>query len=636
MKTQQAIVLSSSGPLPSPELSKISEPLKLAPKSVLKPPDGTKPVALGSGVVTRILSKGGSAIVYEIWNAHLEVKRAVKLLDPAHVKQSRERFETEIKISAKLHHPNIVEIYGVGKWNDLPYIEMERIDGFTLENLIANHGALPAEVCTAIAIFVSRALHHAHNQKYMIFGKEYHGIIHRDLKPANIMLNETGNVKLMDFGVAKPMEASNLTMDGMVVGTLQYLSPEQLQGGAIDARADIYSFGAVIYELLTGFQTFPEKNIGKLVSQKLANNYRPLDEFTVKVPPKLRAVVHKCLQFEQEKRIQNSLLLVKNLEAIHAGLTHRTPQETLLDFVRQTHANKIFVGTRRCFPLAALIAWTLVACLLTSAAWFGAPLLKRFSRAGAAAPPLSSSPSAPPEAAPAYVPAPAPEPVQPQITMVSSKPALSAVRRSFIKKETLPMRAAAPAPSKILAENSAPTPAPKPIDPAQLTARLENAMHNNDYQLASEIIAGFPSELYQTKKIRIMQLRILQNLENAPALKAFLTALSVPDAEFYLAKSLHYCRAKDSLNARQFFELGAKTPGEFCDAAALNQARMYGKAVYTSLLFDQTPSAATKKEAMDNWYDLKVLLQSSPDNRFYRRADAEIRRINGMSTGGSL
>ena len=209
-------------------------------------PDGSERVAMGSGTITSLISRGGTALVYEIWNSELEMKRAVKLLHPDHLDESLERFETEIKITAKLRHPNIVEIYAVGKWHDLPYIEMERIDGDTIEDLLRRVGALPIEVCTAIGIMVARALYHAHNHKYMIYGKEYHGIIHRDLKPANIMVDRDGSVKLMDFGIAKPVAASARTMEGVVFGTMQYLSPEQLQSGDVDARSDIYSFGAVL------------------------------------------------------------------------------------------------------------------------------------------------------------------------------------------------------------------------------------------------------------------------------------------------------------------------------------------------------------------------------------------------------
>ena len=146
-----------------------------------------------------------------------EMGRAVKLLHPNYTAESKQRFETEVKITAKLNHPNIVEIHSVGDWNNLPYIEMEKIDGQTIEKLVVDRGGLPVEVCTSIGIMVCRALCYAHSHVYTLYGKEYRGIIHRDLKPNNIMVTKAGTVKLMDFGIAKPVEASLHTTDSTSV-----------------------------------------------------------------------------------------------------------------------------------------------------------------------------------------------------------------------------------------------------------------------------------------------------------------------------------------------------------------------------------------------------------------------------------
>ena len=159
---------------------------------------------LGSGKIECILGTGGMARVYKIWNEELEVHRAVKILLPNSRKELIKRFETEVKITAKLHHPNIIEIYSVGKWNGLPYIEMEIVDGMTLETLISRYGKLPPEVCCGIGIQVADALTYAHNQEFFLYGKTYKGVIHRDLKPANIMITNNGVLKLMDFGIGRP------------------------------------------------------------------------------------------------------------------------------------------------------------------------------------------------------------------------------------------------------------------------------------------------------------------------------------------------------------------------------------------------------------------------------------------------
>jgi serine/threonine protein kinase len=292
-------------------------------------PSGNEPIPLGSGKIVLQLGAGGMARVYKIWNEHLEVFRAVKVLIPSAQGDRRQRFDTEAKITAKLQHPNIINIFTVGEWNNLPYLEMEFVDGSTLEDIINSRGRLPLQVCTALSILVARALAYAHRQKYLLYGKTYEGIIHRDLKPANIMLTRQGEVKLMDFGIARPTEASFHTADGNVVGTLQYLAPEQMDGLEIDNRSDIYAFGAILYEMLTGTKTFPQNTITNLLKGKALNKYRHIAEFDYPVPPKLSKIVEKCLEADRGRRFKDAEALLDALQDAHGAL-HAPPPETLL------------------------------------------------------------------------------------------------------------------------------------------------------------------------------------------------------------------------------------------------------------------------------------------------------------------
>jgi serine/threonine protein kinase len=356
--------------------SKTGSPIQLP--GTLTLPDAKKSVQMGSGVITSVISSGGMAIIYEIWNAELEVKRAIKLLHPDHTKESEERFQTEMKITAKLHHPNIIEIYAVGKWNDLPYIEMERIDGVTLEKLIGDSGGLPVEVCTAIGIMTGRALNYAHNQDYQLYGKEYHGIIHRDLKPGNIMVTNAGIVKLMDFGIAKPVTVSMHTMEGVIMGTMQYLAPEQLDGKDIDVRADIYSLGTVIYEMLTGSRAFPEQNLAKLVTDKLNNNYVPLAGYSRKIPPPLCNLVEKCLRYEKEKRMQNALEFLRTLGNVHKSIDAKSPEQILSQYMKEAHHGKTLISIRKKRQRAPLMIGAFIVLPLVCASVLGIGLFKYF------------------------------------------------------------------------------------------------------------------------------------------------------------------------------------------------------------------------------------------------------------------
>jgi serine/threonine protein kinase len=226
-----------------------------------------------------------------------------------------------------------VEVYTVGDWQGLPYLEMELIDGRSLETIIAQTGKLPPAVCSAISIFVIRALAYAHGQEFLIYGKTYQGIIHRDLKPANIMVSSSGALKLMDFGIARPTEASLHTVDGNIVGTMQYLSPEQMDGVDIDSRADIYAFGAILYEMLTGTKTFPQETITNLMKQKVMNEYRKFDDFNFSIPSGLAKISHKCLQLAKENRFANANLLLRELENVHRTISSDPPEVVLKSFI---------------------------------------------------------------------------------------------------------------------------------------------------------------------------------------------------------------------------------------------------------------------------------------------------------------
>ncbi|MDG5814738.1 protein kinase [Chitinispirillales bacterium ANBcel5] len=316
---------------PYTQISKTSTPLS-GPMPPSDLPDGSEPLPLGSGVIANMLGEGGMARVYKIWNEQLEVFRAVKVFLSTGQPESRKRFETEIKISAKLHHPNIIETYSVGEWNELPYIEMELVEGVSLEDFIEQYGKLPLKVCVAIGIQVSKALNYAHNQEFLLYGKTYKGIIHRDLKPANIMLSNTGIVKMLDFGIARPTEVGLHTVAGNIVGTLPYLSPEQLDDKNIDQRSDIYSLGTILYESLTGEKTFPQDTVTSLMKMKVINQYRKFDSFTIKSNPQLEKVIEKCLSQSKTQRYTTANELEAALSAVYRKLTSEPPEDILNRF----------------------------------------------------------------------------------------------------------------------------------------------------------------------------------------------------------------------------------------------------------------------------------------------------------------
>lgn len=296
-------------------------------------PDAQNGETLGSGQIVGFLGEGGMACVYKIWNESLEMFRSVKVLLPSGKQEVSDRFLTEARITAKLNHPNIVSVFEFGKWKGYSFIEMEFIDGQSLDKILMTKGAFPPFAAAAIGILITRALSYAHMQDFTLYGKPYKGVIHRDLKPANIMLENSGRLKLMDFGIARPISTGLHTMDGNIVGTLPYLSPEQLNHENVDQRTDIYAVGAILYELLSGVKAFPDERLTELVNKKESGTYIKFGELSVSVPPKLAEIADTCLKVDQNERYPDADTLADVFKIAYDQCTSERPETALKNFL---------------------------------------------------------------------------------------------------------------------------------------------------------------------------------------------------------------------------------------------------------------------------------------------------------------
>jgi len=253
----------------------MNQPEKIEPQMI----PWTAGTQLGPYMLLLPIGSGGMGEVWKARDTRLNRIVAVKRLKEEH----RKRFEQEARAIAALNHPHICQLYDVGP----DYLVMEHIEGTPPQF------PLPADTAVQLAIQIASALEEAHSR----------GIIHRDLKPANILVTASGTAKLLDFGLAKPVTATDSdvtrnTMDGAVMGTAAYLSPEQAEGKPLDARSDIFSFGAVLYEMLSGSRAFEGSSMAQVLSAVLRDDPRPLQH----VPPALQRIVSRCLAKEPGQR----------------------------------------------------------------------------------------------------------------------------------------------------------------------------------------------------------------------------------------------------------------------------------------------------------------------------------------------
>ena len=264
------------------------------------------------------LGEGGMGEVYRGVHAKLGRVAAIKVLNQTARREQGfvDRFFNEARIQESLHHPNIAAVYDFTEVQGQPCIIMEYVDGDTLCDRVRPYGALPTAEALRIFSAVVDAISYVHA----------HGVIHRDIKSNNVKISTQGQVKLLDFGIAKGGASPALTQTGSVVGTIEYLSPEQLSTGHADQRSDIWALGVLLYEMLTGRVPFQATTIGALCAQISNSDYPPLRQLNPAAPPAVESIVSRCLKKNAAERYQTAEVLLADVRRAADSLDAPTLQ----------------------------------------------------------------------------------------------------------------------------------------------------------------------------------------------------------------------------------------------------------------------------------------------------------------------
>lgn len=316
--------------------------------------------------IIRLLGAGGMGAVYQAWDSALDEPVALKIIrpeitaDPDAARELERRFKRELQLARQVSHPNVVRIHDLGEIEGTTYLSMAFVQGADLHSILKREGRLPVPRALAIARQVAAGLSAAHDA----------GVVHRDLKPANIMVDEQGRASIMDFGIARSVAAEGVTQAGVVVGTLEYMSPEQAQGHAADARADIYAFGLILRDLLVGRRSEAVRNPTTELMQRMKEAPAAIRRIDPAIPEPVEHLLAGCLAPHPDERFRTTRDLVRALDAlddegrVRQGVSEVRPAISRLNALRPTRWSD-----RRRRVAAGLTLIVAVTAAAAGAAW---------------------------------------------------------------------------------------------------------------------------------------------------------------------------------------------------------------------------------------------------------------------------
>ncbi len=294
-------------PLQPPKDIKVTETLETPAKELTR---GT--TFAGRYEIIEELGKGGMGKVYRVEDKKIKEEVALKLIKPeiSSDKRTIERFSNELKMARKIRHKNICGMYDLGEEKGIHYITMEYVPGEDLKSFLRRSKQLSMPTAISIAKQTCEGLSEAHGL----------GVVHRDLKPGNIMIDKEGNARVMDFGIARSLKAKGITGAGVMIGTPEYMSPEQVEGKEVDQRSDIYSLGVILYEMVTGRVPVEGDTPFTIGIEHKCESPKDPKELNTQVPSDISHLILRCMEKDKEKRYQSAGELISDLALIEKGI----------------------------------------------------------------------------------------------------------------------------------------------------------------------------------------------------------------------------------------------------------------------------------------------------------------------------
>jgi tetratricopeptide (TPR) repeat protein/predicted Ser/Thr protein kinase len=327
--------------------------------------------------ISKRLGLGGMGAVYKARDLELERDVALKVIRPELEtdEEALQRFKQEIILARGITHRNVVRIFDLGQAGGIKFISMEFIEGKDLTELIRESGPLSVDDAAVIVEQICMALDTAHQE----------GVVHRDLKPQNVMIDADERVVVMDFGIARSLQSSSMTQTGALLGTPDYMSPEQVKGEQADARTDIFALGIIFYELLTGKLPYSGDTPMATMFKRTQDKATPVRDRNPELPPYVSDIIHRCLEMQPHKRYQSAREILQDLAAWRGGTVHPTIGPTIRGVVRPTTTR---ARTRMKIGVIAGAALAVMALVVAAVAFWprGEPATRGETAAAAPAP----------------------------------------------------------------------------------------------------------------------------------------------------------------------------------------------------------------------------------------------------------